>query len=268
MDTSFVVPFVAFMQTLSSESIALVEFLGSTIFILFFLRMFGIAGLYTYNVVVVVLANLQVLKVSTFFFSPEPVALGTITFATTYLVSDILTEHYGRSVAHKGVWLSFAGHIFMTLSMMLTLGYPALPGDAIQPAMMTLFTPSFRILTAGLLAYLISQFLDIYLFERIGRITQGRFLWLRTNVATLLSALVDNSIFSLLAWVILNPKPIGFTTLIFTYILGTYIARGLVTLLSTPVIYLSYRFLPRSSSFDHQAQPQNKGSMASSSCQI
>lgn len=244
MDTSFIVPLVHLMQTLSAENLSLLIFLVCVISILVLFRTFGITGLYMYNAVIVIVANLQVLKTATFCFSPEPVALGTITFATTYLVSDILTEHHGKAVAHKGVWLSFAAHILMTSLMVFTLGYSAPAGDKAHGAMMTLFAPSPRILLAGLLAYVISQFLDIHVFEWVGRITQRRWLWLRTNVATLLSGLVDNTIFSLLAWVILNPEPISFYSLIFTYILGTYLARGLVALLSTPVMYLSYWCLP------------------------
>jgi uncharacterized integral membrane protein (TIGR00697 family) len=247
MDTSFIAPLVQLMQTLSSEALSLLIFLGCVVFLLLLLRIFGILGLYLYNAVIVIVANIQVLKTATFCFSPEPVALGTITFATTYLVSDILTEHYGKAVAHKGVWLSFAAHILMTSLMIATLGYSAPVGDKVHGAMMTLFTPSPRILLAGLLAYVVSQFLDIYVFEWVGRITQRRWLWLRSNVATLLSGLVDNAIFSVFAWVILNPEPITFYSLIFTYILGTYLARVLVALLSTPVMYLSYRCLPKAS---------------------
>jgi uncharacterized integral membrane protein (TIGR00697 family) len=246
MDTSFIVPFVHLMQTLSAESLSLLIFLGCVFAILFLFRAFGIAGLYLYNAVIVIAANVQVLKTATFCFSPEPVALGTITFATTYLVSDILTEHYGKAVAHKGVWLSFAAHILMTSLMIATLGYSAPVSDKAHGAMVALFTPSPRILLAGLLAYVVSQFLDIYIFEWVGRMTQRRWLWLRTNVATLLSSLVDNTIFSVLAWVVLNPEPITFSSLIFTYILGTYLARGLVAFLSTPVMYLSYWCLPGS----------------------
>ncbi len=244
MDTSLIVPLIDLMQTLSAQNLSLLTFMVCVIAILFLFRTFGIIGLYMYNAVVVIAANIQVLKTSVFWFSPEPVALGTVTFATTYLVSDILTEHYGAAVARKGVWLSFASHLLMTSLMVLTLGYSAPAGDKAHGAMMTLFAPSPRILFAGLLAYVLSQFLDIYVFEWVGRITRRRWLWLRTNVATLLSGLVDNVIFSVFAWVILNPKPIGLYSLVFTYILGTYVARGLVAFLSTPIMYLSYLCLP------------------------
>lgn len=249
MDTSFIIPFIEWMHSLSSETVALLTFLWCAISILFLFRLFGALGLYLYNTVVILVANIQVLKMGDFWFLPEPVALGTVAFASTYLASDILTEHYGKAVARKGVWLGFSGHILMTSLMLLTLGYAPSAGDKAHGAMMALFAPSPRILVAGLVAYALSQLLDISLFEWVGRLTRGRWLWLRANVAVFISGLADNAIFSIFAWVILNPEPVGLHSLVFTYILGTFLARALVGVLSTPVIYLSYRFIPSSFGF-------------------
>lgn len=256
MDTSFVIPFTELMQAFSSESLALLTFCLCVSSIIILFRLFGASGLYLYNTIAVVVASLQVLKTGAFFFLPEPVALGTVAFSSTYLVSDILTEHYGKSVAQKGMWLSFSGHILMTLLMLITLGHAAPAGDKIHEAMSTLFAPSPRILLAGLLAYAVSQMLDISLFDWISRLTQRRWLWLRTNVATLVSGLIDNAIFSVFAWVILSPEPIGAYSLIFTYILGTFLGRALISVLSTPIIYLSYWCLPApSGSLMEASQP-------------
>lgn len=240
MDISFITPLVEFIQAFSAESLAVLAFFVCMASILILFRLFGAAGLYLYNTVAVVVAGLQVLKTGAFWFLPEPVALGTIAFSSTYLVSDILTEHYGKAAARKGMWLSFSGHILMTVLMLLTLGHAAPAGDKVHEAMVTLFTPSPRILVAGLLAYAMSQILDISLFDGISRLTQRRWLWLRANVATLVSSLVDNALFSVFAWVILSPEPIGVHSLIFTYILGTFAGRALISALSTPVLYLSY----------------------------
>lgn len=245
MDNSLIIPLVEFMQSLPTELLALLTFVSCAASILILFRLFGATGLYLYNAVIVLVANIQVLKMTTFWFSPEPVALGTVAFATTYLASDILTEHYGTSVARRGVWLSFAGHILMTFLMIVTLGYSVPAGDKIQEAMVSLFTPSFRIFVAGLLAYAISQFLDISLFDWVAQLTQRRWLWLRTNVSTLLSGLLDNALFSIFAWVVLSPTPISLYSLVFTYIMGTYLSRVLVAFMSTPIIYLSYLCLPK-----------------------
>ena len=248
MDTSFVIPSIEFLQTLPVEMMAFFTFTVCAISILILFKFFGVSGLYLYNAVIILVANIQVLKTAHYWIAPEPVALGTVAFATSFLATDILTEHYGKSVAQKGVWISISGHILMTVLMVLTLGYTVPGEDKIQGAMMSLFSPSPRILIAGLLALAISQFLDISLFEWIGKKTQGRFLWLRMNVSTLLSGFVDNTIFSLFAWVILSSEPVGFYSLVFTYLLGAYFFRALISLISTPIMYLSYWCLPASKS--------------------
>jgi queuosine precursor transporter len=244
MDSNFIFPFISWLHTLSAESLSLLVFFICVSFLLILFRSFGVAGLYLYSAIIVVAANIQVLKVASFSFSPEPIALGTIAFATVYLASDILTEHYGSTIARKGVWLSFAAQILMTILMILTLGYPAIAGNEAHDAMMTLFIPSPRLLVASLLAYTISSFVDIFLFQWVSNVTKGRWLWLRSNIAMMVSALLDNIVFSVFAWIILNPEPVTLMKLIFTYILGTYFARVLVSFLSTPVMYLSYHFLP------------------------
>ena len=66
-------------------------------------RLFGEAGLVAYVVVALLGANIQVLKQVQFSVYDDPVALGTILFASTYLATDILTEHYGRSAARRAV---------------------------------------------------------------------------------------------------------------------------------------------------------------------
>ena len=146
MDNSLIIPLVEFMNTLPTEVLALITFVACAAFMLVFFRLFGAPGLYLYNSVIVLVANIQVLKTSVFWFSPEPVALGTVAFATTYLASDILTEHYGVAVARKGIWISFSGHILMTTLMVITLGFAPSPDGTIQEAMLGIFTPSFRIL--------------------------------------------------------------------------------------------------------------------------
>lgn len=248
MDTDFIIPLVQWMQTLSSEIVSLLTLGVCVIGILALLRFFGVAGLYLYGVIVIIAANIQVLKVATFAFIPEPVALGTLVFATAYLVSDILTEHYGEEVARLGVWLSVVAQILMSVIMILSLGYKAAPEDTVHQAMNTLFAPSIRLLAASLIAFAISQLTDIWLFQRINEWSKGKWLWLRTSLSTTISGLLDNIIFSVLAWVVLSPTPIGLSTLIFTYILGTYLARLLVSVISTPVLYLSYFCLPKKQS--------------------
>ncbi|OGQ99368.1 MAG: hypothetical protein A2284_09705 [Deltaproteobacteria bacterium RIFOXYA12_FULL_61_11] len=212
-------------------------------------RLFGAAGLQVYVCLGVIAANLQVLKVVKFTLFEHPVALGTVVFASTYLCTDILAEFYGRKEASKAVWLGFASLLVFDLLMLLTLGFRPLSQAEAPPGLSwalgvhdhlaALFLPAPALLVAGMTAYLCSQHHDVWLYQVLQRMTGGRHLWLRNNLSTMLSALLDNTIFSVLAWVVLAPEPVGVDALVFTYILGTWYLRVLVAALDTPFVYLA-----------------------------
>ncbi len=255
MDT-FVFSFIVWLQTFSSESLSFLTFLVCSVSILFLLRWFGAAGLYVYNALAIVVANIQVLRLADFAFSPEPVALGTVIFSTTFLVSDILTEHYGPQSARHSLWLSFLAQILVTLWMVITLGHPPLQTNTLTPdiadvykandqALLQIFAPSFRLLFASLIAYAISQICDIWLFQKIRTLSQGRFVWLRQNLSTALSGLLDNFTFGLIAWVILSPTPLSLSLFLSSFVIASYLLRTAVNLAGTPIMYLSYSFLPK-----------------------
>lgn len=217
-------------------------------------RLFGEAGVYVYMVAAILGANIQVLKAVKFSVYPGPVALGTILFSSTYLATDILAERYGPASARKGVMLGFVSYLFFTGAMILTLGYSPLTPEQAGVSMAwalpyhkhieALFLPSPAFFIAGMTAYLVSQLNDVWIFQRVRQATHGRFLWLRTNVSTAVAALIDNTVFSILAWIVLAPQPLPFRTVLFVYILGTYWLRLVVSVLDTPFVYLARRWGP------------------------
>ena len=223
-------------------------------FLIIMHRLFGEAGVYVYIVGAILGANIQVLKAVKFSVYPRPVALGTILFSSTYLATDILVERYGPASARRGVILGFVSYVFFTGAMLLTLAYSPLTPEQAGPSMAwalpyhdhiaALFLPSPALLVAGMAAYLVSQFNDVWIFQRVRRATNGRFLWLRSNVSTGVAALIDNTVFSVLAWIVLAPQPLPFRTVLITYILGTYWLRLFISVLDTPFLYLAVRWSP------------------------
>ncbi len=215
-------------------------------------RLFGPAGLYAYVVTAILAANIQVLKAVQFSVYPEPVALGTLLFSTSFLATDVLCERYGTSEARTAVLLGFGSYMLFTALMILTIGFSPLTVEQAGPDMAwavenhdhiaAIFSNSPALLLAGMAAYLTSQFLDIWVFDKMKKATGGRYLWLRNNVSTATSALVDNTVFSLLAWIVLAENPLPLRTVIVVYILGTYWLRLLVALVDTPFMYLACRW--------------------------
>ena len=241
----FFINFTSYLGSLNTFVVWIILLFFCFLSILIFLKLFSFAGLYVYSALAVIIGNIQVLKTVDFFYSPEPVALGTILFSSTYLCTDILSEHFGKDKAQKNVLISFVSFLFVTIVMLVTIGFNPSANDWAQDSLENIFTPMSRFFIASMIAYLVSQYFDVWIYSTIKNLTMNRFLWLRNNLSTILSSLIDNTVFSILAWIILNPNPETFYNVIMIYILGTYILRIFIALIDTPFMYLSKMFLPR-----------------------
>ena len=237
--------FTDFLNNLSTEIVWFILLFFCFFSILIFLKIFGYIGLYIYSAVAVIAANIQVLKIVDFFYSPEPVALGTILFASIFLCTDILSEYFDKEKAKQNVLIGFFAFLFMTILMLLTLGFKPAESDWVQESLSNIFTPMTRFFIASMAAYFISQYFDVWLYNWIKKITYNKNLWIRNNLSTIISSLVDNTVFSILAWIILNPNPETFYNVLMIYIFGTYLLRIFIALIDTPFLYLARFFIKK-----------------------
>ena len=240
----FFINFTSYLGSLNTFVLWLIMLFFCFSSILIFLKLFGYVGLYVYSALAIIIGNIQVLKTVDFFYSLEPVALGTVLFASTFLCTDILSEHFGKEKASKNVLIGFVSFLFMTIIMLITIGFKPSANDWIQNSLANIFTPMSRFFIASMIAYLASQYFDIWIYSTIKNLTKNKFLWLRNNLSTIISSLIDNTVFSFLAWIILNPNPETLYNVIMIYIIGTYILRIFIAFIDTPFIYLSKIFLP------------------------
>lgn len=252
---------VAGFNALPTESMLAIELVVVFALIPLVLRPFGAAGMFIFVAVGIIAANVQVLKAASFAFYAAPIPLGTVVFSATYVATDVLTEYYGRATARKAVWLGFAAMLVMTVMMLLAMGYQPMTAEAAAESGMewalpnhehiaALYLPQATLLIAGLASYLISQFNDIFLFQKIRQWTGRGQLWVRSCGSTAVSALIDNTVFSTLAWMVFpwllgqHDQVVGINTLIFTFILGTYWIRLAMALFEVPFMYAARWFLP------------------------
>ncbi len=233
------------LNTLNPEIVWVLMLLFCFVTILIFIKLFGYVGIFIYSALAVIAGNIQVLKTVDFFYSPEPVALGTILFASTFLCTDILSEYYGKEKARTNILIGFCSFLFMTLLMVLTIGLKPSESDWAQESLSNVFTPMTRFFIASMIAYLISQYFDVWFFSYLKKITTEKYLWFRNNLSTVASSLVDNTVFSIFAWILLNPEPVSIYNVIMIYIFGTYLLRILIALLDTPFIYLAKFFIKK-----------------------
>jgi queuosine precursor transporter len=246
-------PLISGLTALPPEAVLLANFTFLMLSAIALIRLFGLGGGYLFMALAMILGNIQVLKVVQMGIFADPVAMGTEFFAASYLCTDILTEKYGKHAAYRGVWIGFAGFLFFTIAMFFGLGYspltPAQAGEGFSYALgmnehlSAIFLPMPVFFVAGVAAYLTSQLLDVTVYDWLRRKTNGKHMWVRNNTATITASLIDNTVFSLLAFSVLAAQPVPTDALIYTYILGTFYLRVFLALFDTPFLYLGMRIL-------------------------
>lgn len=202
-------------------------------------KLFGRTGLFAWMALGTFIANLQVIKTVELFTMVA--TLGNIMYGTLFLVTDALSEKYGKKDANKAVLLGFFALIASTLVMQGALLFNPHSSDWAQPHLEAVFSIVFiRVVIGSLVAYIISQLLDVYIFNKIKqRLPNDKFLWIRNNGSTMISQLIDTSIFVTIAFV-----GVMDSSIILSVFLSTYLIKLLVAALDTPFIYLIKRIKP------------------------
>jgi len=168
-------------------------------------RIFGRDGLLGCIILSILLANLQGPKLTTIFGLQT--SLGVIFYSSIFFATDLLSEKYGRAAANRAVMIGFS--VSCILVVMLSIALQFLPTEDPETAEFSRniqqsfenilnFTPRF--VFGSLLAYLISQSLDVWLFHWIRQKTNGRHLWLRNNGSTMISQAVHTLLYSFVVW--------------------------------------------------------------------
>lgn len=153
-----------------------------------------------------------------------------VLYAVTFLCTDILSELYGKKYATSVVWMGFG---FSVLAMVIIkgIGLFASPVFAldVNSAYDIFFATNTRIVFGSMLAYLISQNIDIGIFQILKNKTNGRHKWLRNNGSTMISQAVDTFVFIGIAF---YGSP-GIVSIM----ISQYVVKLIVALVDTPIFY-------------------------------
>lgn len=206
-------------------------------FFLLCYRLFGKSGMYAWVGIATVIANIQVAKTIAMPFDIV-MTLGNTMYVTLYMTSDLLNEKYGRAEARKAVWFGFFTLLMTTVIMQMVLIFKPQETDFAQSSLETIFGLMPRLALGSLTAYFISQFLDVRLYSWIRKYysTSGQ-LWIRSNGSTMVSSFVDTLIFCTIAFAGLYSWSVWLEIL-----LTTYLAKFLLTAVSTPILYIARTF--------------------------
>ena len=191
-------------------------------------KRFGVEYIISTVVALVLIANViagKIVAVGSFF-----VPAAVIVYASTFLLTDIISEKWDKQQARKAVWAGFYANIVLVVAVLIAINWTPAP-FALE------YSKSFssvlglvpRVVLASMIAYLVSQHHDIFAFHWWKKKTGERHLWLRNTASTIVSQAVDTGIFITIAFYgVMDIVPL---------LIGQYVVKLIIAVIDTPFIY-------------------------------
>ena len=128
-------------------------------------------------------------------FKTFVISAGMIPYPFTFLITDILSEIYGKRKTTNVVIAGFFASVFVLGVLWLGSIFPAIDQSPVNDDSYNMvFANSYRVVFSSMIAYLIAQFADLKLFHFWKNLTKGKHLWLRNNASTIVSQLLDTTL--------------------------------------------------------------------------
>ena len=171
------------------------------------------------------------------------ISVGILPYPITFLITDLISEIYGKKAANQVVVTGIFASIF---SMAIIYTANVVPATSWSPVSDGLFTTVFGstaiAVMASMLAYLFAQFIDIQIYHYWKRLTKGKHLWLRNNFSTFFSQFVDTCTILLL---LCSFEIIEWDKFAGLLVAG-FLFKVMIAALDTPFLYLGvYLFKKR-----------------------
>lgn len=162
------------------------------------------------------------------------ISVGLLPYPITFLVTDLVSEIYGRRKANDLVLAGIFASVFSLGIIAVADVAPAIEASPIQDALFTkVFGATTIAVIASMSAYLFAQFIDIQIYHFWKRLTNGKMLWLRNNFSTIFSQFVDTlCVLLLLCFNNIIPWE-NFKALL----IAGFLFKMLVALIDTPLLY-------------------------------
>lgn len=168
------------------------------------------------------------------FSEPFILSAGALPYPLTFLVTDLLSEIFGRKRANRVVACGFVTSLFVLGALWLGHQFNAIPDSPVSDdEYQKVFQNAWRVIAASMTAYLVAQFVDIRIFHFWKNLTKGKHLWLRNNASTVLSQFLD----SLLVVLVLFGGTQSWDFM-WNIVLDLWLFKALVALFDTPLFYL------------------------------
>lgn len=169
------------------------------------------------------------------------ISAGMIPYPFTFLITDILSEIYGKRKTTIVVITGFFASMFVLGILWLGSIFPAIDQSPVtDETYNNVFANSYRVVFSSMIAYLIAQFADLKLFHFWKKLTKGKHLWLRNNASTIVSQLLDTTLVIMVLFIGKMTFPeMG------SLIKDGWMYKVLFALADTPLMYLAVFLIRR-----------------------
>lgn len=170
---------------------------------------------------------------------------GVLLWPLEFIMTDIVNEYYGPKAVKRISWIAVILILYAFLMFYITIGMP--PSDFwrtsgvaegipdMQQGFSMIFGQGMWIIAGSLIAFLVSQLVDVYVFQQIKKRTGEKWVFLRATGSTVVSQLIDSFIVLFIAFKIGN----GWSwQLVLAICLVNYTYKFLMAILLTPLLYL------------------------------
>ena len=172
-------------------------------------------------------------------FKTFVISAGVLPYPITFLITDILSEIYGKKKTARIVWAGFGASLFVLGVLLLAQQFTAIAGSPVDDETFNkVFGNSWRVIFASMIAYLCAQLIDVRIYHFWKEKTAGKHLWLRNNFSTVFSQFVDTTLVVCVLFLGVRSH-----SEIIQFILDGWLFKILCAFIDTPLLYASTAFI-------------------------
>ena len=172
-------------------------------------------------------------------FKTFVISAGVLPYPITFLITDILSEIYGKKKTSRIVLAGFRASLFVLGVLLLAQQFTAIEGSPVDDVTFNkVFGNSWRVIFASMTAYLCAQLIDVRIYHFWKEKTAGKHLWLRNNFSTVFSQLVDTTLVVCVLFLGIRSN-----SEIIQFILDGWLFKILCAFIDTPLLYASTAFI-------------------------
>jgi uncharacterized integral membrane protein (TIGR00697 family) len=198
-----------------------------------------LAGIFITNAVVAELIGGKLI-----YIGPYVMSVGIIPWPVVFITTDLINEYFGQKGVHKLSIITAGLIIYCFVLLYFALGIPAVKGDGlVTDAQFTaVFGQSLWIIVGSIVAFIISQAIDVTIFHFLRNKTGAKMIWLRSTGSTVISQFFDT--FIVLGIAFYATGKMNLHTYLTSAMVG-YAVKLMIAIVMTPVIYLGHNLIEK-----------------------